>query len=106
MDSKLILGTGAIVFAIGGIGLGAYMLSGPYDDEYHEYDDDEDNDVLFSSEYVNESLRRRIIDNQTINDNISNINNNEEENIILNNSVEEKLKSIQSKILNIQSILV
>ena len=27
MDSKLILGTGATVFAIGGIGLGAYMLS-------------------------------------------------------------------------------
>jgi hypothetical protein len=105
MDSKLILGTGAIVFAIGGVGLGAYMLSGPYDDEYDE-DDDEDNDVLFSSEYVNESLRRRIIDNQTINDNILNVNNNEEENIILNNSVEEKLTNIESKVLNIQSMLV
>ena len=33
MDSKLILGTGAIVFAIGGVGLGAYMLSGPYDED-------------------------------------------------------------------------
>ena len=43
------------------------------------------------------NLRRRIIDNQTINENISNINNNEEENIILNNSVECMLTNIESK---------